>query len=93
MASRQAPTGYSHQTAASAVNVKSGPGILHRITVNTSAAGTITVRDALTDTTPIIAVVTTVASVGPVSIEFNVPFTVGLRVTPSATMDITVVYS
>lgn len=93
MFNRQGPTGYSHQTAASAVNVKAGPGILKRITVNTSAAGTITVRDALTDTTPVIAVITTVASVGPVTIEFDLPFTVGLRVTPSATMDITVVYS
>lgn len=93
MASDQAPRGYSHLTAAAAANVKAGPGRLHRITINTSASGTITVRDALTDTTPIMAVVTTVASVGPVTIEFDAPFTVGLRVTPSATMDITVVYS
>lgn len=77
----------------SAVNIKSGPGRLVRIVVHTSAAGTITIRDALTDTTPVLGVVTCVASVGPLVLDMDIPFTVGLRVTPSSgTLDFSVVY-
>jgi hypothetical protein len=93
MTARYGHNDHTRITGTSATNCKAGPGILRRITVNTSAAGTITVRDALTDTTPIIAVITCVASVGPTVVEFDVPFAVGLRVTASAVMDITVVYA
>ncbi len=83
---------YSHLTTGT-TTVKKGVGTLKRIVVNTSAAGTITVEDAITDTTPVIAVITCVASVGPVVVDFDLDFSTGLTVKLSATMDITVVYN
>lgn len=88
---RQENYAYAHYTSGSN-SVKKGPGVLKAIIIGTSAAGTITIEDAQTDTTPVIAVLTAVASVGPVVVEFNTKFQTGLFVKLSATMDVTVVY-
>lgn len=91
MALRADNYSYAHLTTGTNT-VKLGNGVLRSIMINTSAAGTITVEDALTDTTPVIAVITCVAAVGPTQLKYDLKFTTGLIVKLSATMDLTVVY-
>ena len=84
---------YAHITTDTTTLVKSGGGLLHTICVNTPAATeTITVDDALTATTPTIAVITLYASTTP-CFTLDINFTVGLTiVTGTAAGDITVTY-
>ena len=46
----------THIDSAASTLVYTGPCVLRYITVNTAAAGAITVADALTDTTPVVAI-------------------------------------
>ena len=84
---------YAHITTDTTTLVKSGGGLLHSICVNTPAATeTITVDDALTATTPTIAVITLYASTNS-CFTLDVNFTVGLTiVTATAAGDITISY-
>lgn len=74
--------------------VKSGPGVLAAIVINTPAAtGTITIYDNTAASGTVIALITMVAGQA-VSLQYNVGFTTGLTiVTATAAGDITVVYS
>jgi len=74
--------------------VKSGAGLLARITFNKPVAtGVVTVYDALTATGTPIAIITTPASPMPVTLEYGIEFATGLCiVTATAAQDITVVY-
>ncbi len=64
---------------------------LHRVTVNTGAAGTITVYNNGAASGDVVAVIA-VASGDEASLEYDVRLDTGLTVVLSATMDITVVY-
>lgn len=68
--------------------VKSGTGILNAITVNTTAAGAITVYDNTAGSGTKIA--TLKASVVEGTYEFNVAFKTGLTIVTAAASDITV---
>jgi len=72
--------------------VKSGEGFLHSITFNKPVAtGVVEIDDALTNTTPKIATITTPASPIPVTLIYDIEFTSGLSITTStAAQDITV---
>lgn len=77
--------------------LKSGPGLLHRIVINTfTASQVITIYDSLSGAGTKIGTITFPASLlnnGPVSVEFNCTFATGLTfVTATGTPDITVVY-
>lgn len=67
-------------------------GYLNAITVNTPAAGTITVYDNLAGSGTVIAVITVIASAEPFTLSFNVQCKTALTIVNSATMDITVSY-
>ena len=86
---------YANITGQATTLVKTGPGILHSITFNKPVAtGTVKIDDALTDTTPIIGTITTPASPMPVTLIYDVEFTVGLTiVTGTESQDITVCYA
>ena len=88
---------YKHIATATGTQVKAGAGTLHSITVNTAvASATITVQDALTATTPTIAVITlpsTITGVDPFTLPFDVAFSTGLFVTTSGATDLTVAYA
>lgn len=80
---------YRNITAGATTVVKTGAGILKSITVNTTAAGTIGIFDAVTATNPI---GTLKASVGENTYEYNVGFGTGLTIVTGAASDITVSY-
>lgn len=86
---------YANITTTTTTLLKTGPGVLHSITFNKPVAtGTVKIDDALTDTTPVIGTVTTPASPLPVTLTYDIEFTVGLTiVTGTAAQDITVAFS
>lgn len=81
---------YKNITAATTTVVKSGTGVLKAITVNTTAAGTVTVYDNTSAAGAKIA--TLKASVLEGTYEFNVAFGTGLTIVTGAASDITVTY-
>lgn len=88
---------YTNITGQTTTLIKSGPGILHAIVVNTyGASTTIEMDDALTHTTPKIGTITlpaTITSTIPISIEYDVQFSTGLSITTgTANADITVIW-
>lgn len=86
---------YTRVTTAATTLVKTGPGILHAVIVNTpTATATIELDDALTNTTPIIGkmLMPTTAS-NPFTVVYDVAFSTGLSVTVAvATVDATIVW-
>lgn len=88
---------YTNITSQTTTLIKTGPGILHSIIVNSHAASaTIEMDDALTHTTPKIGTITlpgTITSAIPISLEYDVEFSTGLSITTgTANADITVVW-
>lgn len=88
---------YLHLAASgTSAAVKSGKGNLHSVTVNACvASATITLDDALTATTPTMAVITcpsTITSLAPFTLTYDIAFTTGLTVVQSGNTDITVSY-
>lgn len=87
---------YTHiTTAATALNVKTGGGVLRAIIVNTRvASGTIEFDDATSHTNPmgIITFPGTLLSDGPIQVQYDIAFATGLNITTTGTMDITVVW-
>jgi hypothetical protein len=83
------PFKYTHITTDATTVIKTGAGMLHTVCVNTvGASSTITVDDAVSATTPTIAVISG-ATLG--CYTFDVALTVGLTiVTATATPDVTV---
>ena len=86
---------YVNITTQTTTLLKTGAGVLHSITFNKPVStGTCKIDDALTDTTPVIGTITTPASPMPVTLIYDVEFTVGLTiVTGTASQDITVAFS
>lgn len=85
---------YKSITSQTTTLVKTGAGVLHSITFNKPVAtGTVKIDDAVTDTTPVIGTITTPASPIPVTLIYDIVFTVGLTiVTGTADQDITISY-
>ena len=88
---------YSHVTADA--QVKAGPGILRRITVNgLTTAGDCTIYDSLTETGTVIGILhldpATSISVQPITLEYDARFATGLYLGFDATLvaDLTVMY-
>lgn len=86
---------YTHLAATATTLVKTGPGILHAIVINTPVAGTLEADDALTNTAPVIAIITigTATAMAPFSAIYDVAFSTGLtiKITTGA-MDATIVW-
>lgn len=86
---------YTHLAATATTLVKTGPGILHAIVINTPVAGTLEADDALTNTAPVIAIITigTATAMAPFSAIYDVAFATGLtiKITTGA-MDATIVW-
>lgn len=75
-------------TTATTTTVKSGAGFLHAITINTTAAGTITIYDNTAGSGTKIGIIK--ASVVEQTLTYNVSFTTGLTIVTAAASDITV---
>lgn len=81
---------YSNITSATTTTVKSGAGFVHAITVNTTAAGAITIYDNTAGSGTKIG--TLKASVGEQTFFYNASFGTGLTIVTAAASDITVSY-
>ena len=82
---------FNNISTATTTVVKSGKGNLHSITVNTTAAATITIYDntAASGTT----IGTMVASIAEGTYEYNIRFNTGLTILTGGASDITVNFS
>jgi hypothetical protein len=81
---------YAYIATATTTQVKTGPGFLKSITVNTTAAGAISIIDNTSGSTVNIGQLK--ASVAEGTYEYNVSFATGLRIVTAAASDITVSY-
>lgn len=86
---------YAHLTGTGTTLVKTGPGILRSITFNKPVAtGTVEFDDALTNTAPVMGIVTVPATPQPGTLTYDIEFTNGLSITiGTAAQDITVAYA
>lgn len=86
---------YTHITTSTTTLVKTGAGVLHSVTFNKPVAtGTVEFDDAITNTTPVIALVTSPTGAFPVTLVYDVEFTAGLSVTTAtAAQDITIAWA
>lgn len=80
----------SNITTATTTTVKTGAGMLHSITINTTAAGTITIYDNTAGSGTKIGTIAASAA-GP-TFMYNVSFSTGLTIVTGAASDITVSY-
>src|SRR5262245_1014847 len=81
---------FSNITSATTTAVKSGAGVLRRLTINTTAAGAITIYDNTAASGTKIATLPSSAVVG--SYEYGIKFTTGLTIVTAAASDVTVAY-
>lgn len=93
LATIAAANSYAHIATSTTTLVKSGAGTLHTVCVNTlgTVASAATVDDALTATTPTIAVIDTLTG-GAVCRIYDVNFATGLTIVTTGAPDITVSY-
>lgn len=86
---------FANITSGATTLVKSVPGTLHSLTINTHvASATIKLYDGITAVN-IFATITepgTITSLGPVTLLYDVPFTTGLTVVTSGNTDVTLDY-
>ena len=81
---------YSHITGATALDIKSTPGVLHTVTINSPGAATMSLFDlplsacAATPSTNVIAVITNTGTSAPVTLHYDLQFLQGLCVKLSA---------
>lgn len=96
MAVEEAGRTFSNITTATTTTSKSGKGFLHSVTINTFvASATITIFDNTAASGSKIATITlpsTITSLGPITLMYNVAFSTGLTVVTSGATDITVAY-
>lgn len=83
---------YNNIASATTTVVKSGGGLLHSITVNTTAAGAITVYDNTSAASTKIATIAASPVIGSTFI-YDVAFKTGLTIVTAAASDITVSYA
>jgi hypothetical protein len=83
-----APFNYTNITTATTTTIKTGSGVLESITVNTTAAGTITIYDSTTGSGTKIG--TLKASVVEQTFNYDVSFVTGLTIVTAGASDITV---
>lgn len=82
---------YVHIATATTTQVYTGPSVLKNITINTAAAGIITIYDEVgSGTTHVVAIIAATA-VGPYT--YNLTCTRGIKVVTAAASDVTVTFS
>jgi len=81
---------YGYIATATTTQVKTGAGFLKGIVINTTAAGAISIIDGTSGSVVNMGLLK--SSVVEGTYEYNIAFTVGLRIITAAASDITVVY-
>lgn len=87
----EVPYAYSNISTATTTTVKSGQGILHAITINTTAAATITIYDNTAGSGTTIATIAASPAIGS-TFRFDVQFLTGLTIVTAGASNITVSY-
>lgn len=82
---------YTYINTATTTQVITGAGVLHGITVNTTAAGAISIIDGTSGSTANIGMLA--SSVAPATYLYNCTFANGLRIVTAAASDITVIWT
>lgn len=82
---------YEHIQAAGTYVLKTDGGVLHTVTVNTTAAGTITLYDNTSAAGKVIAVLK--ASIVEQSLVYDLDFSLGLTAVVAAASDVTVTFT
>ncbi len=80
---------YVHMTGAATAISRSGRAVLHRVVINTSGTGSLTVYDNNVASGDVLAVIN-IGNVG--TYEFGVVLNTGLTVVLSANADATIIY-
>jgi hypothetical protein len=83
---------FFHGTTAATTTLKYGAGMLHRIMLNNPAGTLITIYDDTTGTGNVIAVINAPEQANPVTLEYKLPFSNGLKVVTTGTWDYTLIY-
>lgn len=84
---------YSRISSATTTQVKNGPGTLVALVFNKPvASSTVKLIDNTSGTTVNIGTVTNTADVKPYRLEYNLRFSLGLRIITDSADDITVIY-
>lgn len=85
---------FNHKNIAGAATtvVKSGAGVLHTMTVNTTAAGAITIYDNTSAAGTKIATIAASVPIGS-TFTFDVAYATGLTIVTAAASDLTVSYN
>ncbi|UOF81786.1 pol-like polyprotein [Caudoviricetes sp.] len=84
---------YSNITSAATNTVKSGAGVLWRVTVNKPvASSTITIYDNTAASSTKIATITNTVDVKPYYLDYGIRFETGLTIVTSDADDVTVTY-
>lgn len=81
---------YNHISSGTTTTVKASAGFLHSITVNTTAAGTITIYDNTTNSGTVIGILK--ASVVERTFVYDISMTTGITIVTAAASDLTVSY-
>lgn len=90
------PQSYSHKrvSGATTVTVKSGAGVLKRITINRQTNGKYTVYDNTAGSGTVLAIISSVNGVSPVTLDYELAFSTGLTVvTTGANTDLSFIYT
>lgn len=89
---------YSHISSAATTAVKAAGGVLHKVTINTPAAGTVSLYDlgsggcTGTPGSGEVAAITLTSASQPMTLSYDVKTSNGICVVTSAAMDVTVSY-
>lgn len=73
--------------------IKTGPGVVIGIVINSHSSGTLQLSDALTSTTPLMFNTITLGATERWIPLFGAKFTTGLYITKGGTIDCTVIYN
>ncbi len=87
---------YTHMTTATTTQIKTGPGILHAICVNTLVgSATIEFDDQTSHAAPVMGILTlpsTITGVDPFQVHYDCTFNTGLSITTSGATDLTIIW-
>lgn len=82
----------AHITTANTYNLKYGPGVLHKITLNNPGGTTLIVYDSTTGSGTVLASINTPAQANPITLAYDFQFSTGLTVVSTGTWDANVIF-
>lgn len=82
---------YNNISTATTTTVKSGTGVLHAITINTTAASAITIYDNTAGSGSKIATIAASPAIGS-TFRFDIAFSTGLTVVTAGNSDLTIAF-